>query len=852
MRININKNKFGSARSDKPSRFLIELKSEIEELKEKENEKDRQKDRSNFFAFFLKVYYWFKNIFKPKIKVFTLSSEQKKSFEGVVFYPILKLSFKILSIFTWFIHFALRFFYFLTKSLVENLQSFKTEKEKIVKETKKKNIDWGKSAHIPEDKILGSVVAKKQKKEIFNFKKALKGLFKKKKEPIFTIHYFKKVFYFSLILIILSLPLKFLDSYNNLGLMDLKGRVLSASEDAASNLVGASKSASNMDFSSAQSDFTRASDDLLSVKIELEKINDGLFFLASLIPNQKIKLASEGKKITQAGILGSEIGDNFSRAIGGFSTKETLMESIEQFNLNIGLAKDNVGELNALLGEINLGVFPSEYRDKLLLVRESLSKSEPVLSEVYDLSEKLMIFLGQKKDKRYLFVFQNNSELRASGGFIGSYALVDFSNGEIKNMEVPGGGSYDTEAGLKEFIIAPEPLHLVNPLWHFWDANWWPDFKKTALKLMWFYEKSGGPSVDGVISLTPTVVEDLLGVIGPIDMSEKYGLVITKDNFWEETQSLAEQKPDETKKPKKIIGDLMNKIFEELPSRVNKENIFDISKTLLKLLNEKQILFYFEDEELQNKVREYFWSGEIENTISDYLMVVNTNIAGGKSDKVIKQKINHNVEITPDGEIYDTVVVEREHTGVKGDLFTGVRNNSWMRFYVPLGSELIKARGFWPIDKDLFSKPEDSWKVDPDLIAEREAYIDTDSWTKVYEDSGKTVFANWAWVEPGEKVVVSIKYKLPFKIEFKEDKATGIYDRVIELLKGKSTKLAPYSLMIQKQPGTDNDIINSSLKIEGSQKIAWSYGLDSGLNDTGWFMRGALNRDKYWALLLEK
>jgi len=415
--------------------------------------------------------------------------------------------------------------------------------------------------------------------------------------------------------------------------------------------------------------------------------------------------------------------------------------------------------LNVLLGEINLSVFPSEYRDKLILVKDSLSKSEPILSEVYDLSEKLMVFLGQKTDKRYLFVFQNNSELRASGGFIGSYALVDFSNGEIKNIEVPGGGSYDTEAGLKEFIIAPEPLHLVNPLWHFWDANWWPDFKKTALKLMWFYEKSGGPSVDGVISLTPTVVEDLLGVIGPIDMTEKYGLIIDKDNFWKETQSLAEQKPDKTKKPKKIIGDLMNKIFEELPQRINKENIFDVTKTLLKTLNEKQILFYFEDDELENKVREYSWSGEIENTISDYLMVVNTNIAGGKSDKVIKQKINHNVEITADGEIYDTVVVEREHTGVKGDLFTGVRNNSWMRFYVPLGSELIKARGFWPIDEGLFSKPEDGWKVDPDLLAEREAYIDTDSWTKVYEESGKTVFANWSWVNPGEKVVVSIKYK---------------------------------------------------------------------------------------------
>jgi len=77
-------------------------------------------------------------------------------------------------------------------------------------------------------------------------------------------------------------------------------------------------------------------------------------------------------------------------------------------------------------------------------------------------------------------------------------------------MEVPSGGGYDTEAGLTEFIAAPEPLHLVDPLWHFWDANWWPDWEKSAKKLMWFYEKSDGPTVDGVISITPTVIEKII------------------------------------------------------------------------------------------------------------------------------------------------------------------------------------------------------------------------------------------------------------------------------------------------------------------------------------------------------
>ena len=49
--------------------------------------------------------------------------------------------------------------------------------------------------------------------------------------------------------------------------------------------------------------------------------------------------------------------------------------------------------------------------------------------------DKLRIFLGTNQNKRYLLVFQNNAEMRASGGFIGSFALVDLAGGKIKNIE---------------------------------------------------------------------------------------------------------------------------------------------------------------------------------------------------------------------------------------------------------------------------------------------------------------------------------------------------------------------------------------------------------------------------------
>jgi len=67
-------------------------------------------------------------------------------------------------------------------------------------------------------------------------------------------------------------------------------------------------------------------------------------------------------------------------------------------------------------------------------------------------------------------------------------------------------------------------------------------------------EKSDGPTVDGVIAITPTTLERILKIFGEIDLSEDYDMVIDSENLWLKLQTLAEQKPNQTKTPKKLLG----------------------------------------------------------------------------------------------------------------------------------------------------------------------------------------------------------------------------------------------------------------------------------------------------------
>jgi hypothetical protein len=128
--------------------------------------------------------------------------------------------------------------------------------------------------------------------------------------------------------------------------------------------------------------------------------------------------------------------------------------------------------------------------------------------------------LGSRQDRQYLVMFQNNRELRPTGGFIGSFALVDVSRGEVRKVLVDT--IYNPDGQLKDFLIPPVPLQKITDRWFARDANWFADFRTSASKVAHLFERSGGPTVDGVLAITPVLLEDLLRLTGPISMSLRY------------------------------------------------------------------------------------------------------------------------------------------------------------------------------------------------------------------------------------------------------------------------------------------------------------------------------------------
>jgi hypothetical protein len=695
-------------------------------------------------------------------------------------------------------------------------------------------------------------INKKRKVFLFFNKKDFK-----KKEPNLDNNKFKSLFHFFIILLILVLPFKIMASFNIFDIKSLEERVINNSKSAIYNLITAGSEISELNMVAANNRFASAGSDFLKISEDTEFVNDAILSLASFSSDPKLKLAAESKKFIKIGLIGSNLGQELTAALSSLNVNDgNWITILDDFSAHGKKSLSYARELNKELKKINVNNLPEEYRSIFIEISSKAEKIPESLSLIVENTNELKTFLGSGRDKRYLLIFQNNAEMRGSGGFLGGYALVDFREGKIRNMEVPGGGSYDTEAGLTESIKAPEPLWLVNPRWHFWDANWWPDFPTTAKNLMWFYEKSDGPSVDGVISFTPSVVEKLLTVTGPIDMTKDYGVVIDANNFWQQVQLTTEREhvikknPDvvshlpvgEENKPKKIIGDLLNKMVEILPSKLNKENLVKLFSITEDSLSSKQVMFYFKDSNLQSKISERNWAGEMIKAPLDYLMVVNTNIAGAKTDKVITEDITQDINILEDGSVVSTVTITRKHNALKNEPLVGVRNVNWLRVYVPFGSQLISSSGFSIPDEKYFEKPNESW-LDNEFILETEGKSrTTNDGVKIYEENGKVVFANWSMVDPGNTSVVVLSYKLPFNIFSEKRISNNFLTRLNSWLNNEKNIFYEYSLLIQKQPGSENQSLLINLNKPESKEIIWQSG-DLPL-------MSKINQDSFYSFLL--
>jgi len=331
---------------------------------------------------------------------------------------------------------------------------------------------------------------------------------------------------------------------------------------------------------------------------------------------------------------------------------------------------------------------------------------------------------------------------------------------------------------------------------------------------------------------------------------DKYNLTINSDNLFDRLQEEVELNYDkEANTPKAVIADLVPIVLEKILANIDKQK--DIVGVFAKSLSSKDIQIYSRQEDLQVKIDSFGWSGKALNNDRDYLAVINTNIGGGKTDNDVYQDIDHKAEISAKGEIIDTVRLTRNNQGSVDNPFagTGGSNTSYVRFYVPLGSEFIEGIGFDLVPDNYFVDDPNA-KVDEDIVKEeKNKKTDKTSGVEIYDSLNKTVFAGWITIMPDETKTVLIKYKLPYKLDLKDPLTNNWRDK---LFTG-GWKLDNYSLLVQTQSGQQNSIFNSSVLLPDKARVIWNNASDKdnmNVVDNLVTYKQVLNRDHYFGFIL--
>lgn len=304
-------------------------------------------------------------------------------------------------------------------------------------------------------------------------------------------------------------------------------------------------------------------------------------------------------------------------------------------------------------------------------------------------AKELPFLVGTTRPVTYLFVFQNNMELRPTGGFIGSFALITFDQGRISSRTVHD--IYDADGMITGFITPPEPIqkHLGEASWHMRDANWDPDFPTSARRLSWFLEKAMDQKVDGVVAVDLKVLQSLLSVTGPISLSE-FGDTITTENMYETVQKRVEEDffPGTSRKKTYLarVGEEVLMKLYSLPS----DRYRTLFTTVDTLLQERNIQVWFPHESLQYTLSQLDWAGEVANSncgekCTGVVQVLNeANLGVNKANVAVSREVTANYERI-NNEVKGTVVLNLTHSGnYKNEGNESYK--SYIRLLVPKGA----------------------------------------------------------------------------------------------------------------------------------------------------------------------
>src|SRR3989344_6863477 len=426
-----------------------------------------------------------------------------------------------------------------------------------------------------------------------------------------------------------------------------------------------------------------------------------------------------------------------------------VVSKIDDIEVKAKLAKEEIDHVNParypVLGPLK------KIHNQIASAKTLVDEGVVAVEQGKPLIKVLPELLGDTKSKKYLILFQNDGELRPTGGFLTYYSIFRIEEGVIHVDS--SNDIYRLDDSIPTHPAAPDIIKKYFPKvtrFYIRDSNLSPDFQESMKTFREFYEKSRAKTeIDGIIAIDTDFLVNVIKILGEVQVGN---LFFKAENdprcncpqVVYQLQSIITTPVGYIREDRKgIIASLlyatMQKALGVSPGKywgpLFQQAIVDAS--------EKHILFSVNNTDAQKGLDALNWAGRIKSFEGDYLHINDANFSGAKTNMFIKQNGRIDYEIVSDGAITKTVTIEyrnpEKHSDCnleRGGLCLNAIHRDFQRVYVPKGSTLVSNKG---------------------------------SQVKVgtHEDKvlSKTYFEGFFTLNPLGKSSMIYKYKLPFRVE---------------------------------------------------------------------------------------
>lgn len=465
----------------------------------------------------------------------------------------------------------------------------------------------------------------------------------------------------------------------------------------------------------AQQEFTVALQNFNRVNADLQFV-PGIAALLPIYGNRihaALHLVPLATALSQAGISGCDLlelltarlHNPLNAQIPGITMADITLitQSIHDIQTSLTTANNELNQLQP--ADLQ---FDTSISRQMNIMRTDLPTLQVWINAIEQALPSAPTILGIDMPANYLIEVLDTTELRPGGGFIGNYGIATFSNGLLTATRITDTDLLDHPFADAGFSIPFPPQYgwfdIALGNWGLRDSNLDADFPTDARSAETLYTKEGGNiPIQGVIAITPTFIEHVLTITGPITIPE-YHETVNAQNLIERIhyhQLGDEEGSDNIASPdgysslrKHFTALLAEHLFAHI-HQLAASHAGDFLQLIFNSVGPKDLQIYFNDTHVETLLHNAHLDAAIQTPPYDNLLIVDANIAANKANNFITSTLDDNITIDAAGNAVHHATLHYAWI-TPGQNYGYPLYRDYVRVYAPLGSLLQTQDGWQP------------------------------------------------------------------------------------------------------------------------------------------------------------